>query len=211
MQHRTSIVIPSILTWVVEKIHLTSDMVNFALTCRIFHEVVHRDKGFRMMHVVSEIRPYALRTSLRGEAVVRFTILNHGSIDPEMQLHVKTCTCEEPGFCHGVRSVFMRPGVGAGSWMERRVYVERCFVRADVLGDAGMRAAVVDLEEIVRNNGRSANRHTDSATEILQAFRLVLRVAGSGSGISSDVENAEITALVSRMRLYRVSAAGGHL
>lgn len=198
-QHTQLLVIPSILTWIAEQIELAPDTARFSITCRACHEVVCRDKRFHMKHVISEVKPYVLRTTLRNEEVVRFTLLNHGCLDPEMKLHMTTCTCECQDFCRGVRSVFLRgTGRAAGSWMERRVYVESSFVRADSLDMAGLLAAIVDLSVIVHNNGNPENQHTKSASLILEGFRIVLRAA-------SDVDVNETACLVRRMRYSRKS------
>lgn len=197
-KHSQPLVIPSILAWIAEHIELASDVARFSFTCRACHQVVCRDKRFHMMHVVSEVRPYVLRTTLRDDEVVRFTLLNHGSLDPEMTLHMKTCICQCREFCTGVRSVFLRGTGRAGSWMERRVYVQSCFVRADMLDEAGLLAAIADLSVIVYNSGEAANQHTTSASLILEGFQIVSRAAG-------DVNLADTACLV-RMRCSRKKA-----
>lgn len=196
-QHTQLLVIPSILTWIAEQIELSPDVARFSIACRACHEVVCRDKRFHMQHVISEVRPYVLRTSLRNQEVVRFTLLNHGCIDPDMTLHMKTCKCECQEFCTGVRSVFLRGNERtAGSWMERRAYVESSFVRADSLDMAGLLAAIADLSVIVHNNGKPENQHTKSASLILEGFQIVLQAA-------SDVDVNETACLVRRMRCSR--------
>lgn len=195
-----------ILTNIIGNITEVDDFYRIALAARVMSIVVRRSDSFFMSHIMSELRPYVLRTTLRGNAVSRFTLLNHGAMD-RIEVRNMPFTGYDSDFHYGVRSVFMTDE-GAGSWMERRTYVESNFQRVDSLDAADLEAAIEDLTAIVAATGPPSNSKLiaiESASHILHAFQLVRRARLNANVLNPehDLEVSRIKGLLSHLRSLR--------
>lgn len=153
------------------------DGVRFGEASKPARHLLHTRIDMVYARVMSEVRPYVLRTALEGEEISRYVVWDHMQ-DAMAQLQsvvmqVQTDSREALEFQQGLMTVSKRAlSTVAESRLQRREYIARTFRGADDMSVDELAAVVSELEAIEMHY--ATDQHTRvAAAKIRESFSLV--------------------------------------